>query len=77
MTAINNKEWSIGIKNGIDKTCTTLYSYKSTRESIGEKADLDVKVYICPCGQLVITDAKDKTGRGRDYTEISSENCGF
>lgn len=36
MVAIKSKEWIQGIKSGIDKSCTTLYSYKSTRKSLGE-----------------------------------------
>lgn len=77
MTVIKNIEWNQGIKSGIDKSCTTLYSYKSSIKGLGENFDLNVKVYLCPCGQLAITDAKDKTGRNLDYTDVSSEKCGF
>lgn len=69
MTTIKNKAWTQEIRNGINKSCTSLYKYKSARKWPGEDFDLDVNVYICPCGQLTITDLRDRTGRGLDHTE--------
>lgn len=77
MTTTKDKVEAQKIKDGINKSCTFLYDYKTARIALGENFDLDVRVYFCPCGKLSITDAKDNTGRNLDYTGIYSDQCGF